>query len=187
MPPVTSETSRWFAEEVQPHESALRVYLKARFPGIADHDDLVQETYTRLLRARMGGSIRHTRTFLFTTARNAAIDILRRRRARPVAVIPESDAACVLDEARASAPELLHYEQGLRILTDALHALPERCRQALVLRYLEGLSYREIADRMEISQETVKTQLAKGLRRCADYCSARGLEHPVVLGAEGSP
>ncbi len=44
--------SKWFAEDVKPYEPALRAYLLKRFPSLPDHDDVVQETYTRLLRAR---------------------------------------------------------------------------------------------------------------------------------------
>lgn len=184
--PATSENTRWFSEEVQPHESALRAYLKTRFPGVADHDDLVQETYTRLLRARMAGTIRHTRAFLFTTARNAAIDFLRRRGARPAEDIPDSGDLCVLNDERGSAREIVTHEQELRILTEAVQSLPERCRQAVVLRYIEGLSYREVAERMSVSQETVKTQLATGLRRCADYCAARGVRS-TAFATEDAP
>ncbi len=186
MPPATSENTRWFSEEVQPHESALRVYLKHRFPGVADHDDLVQETYTRLLRAKMSGTVRHTRAFLFTTARNAAIDFLRRQGVRLMTEASDSEQVCVLNEGRTSAPDILTHEQELRILTDSVQSLPGRCREVVILRYIEGLSYREIAERMEVSQETVKTQLAKGLRRCADYCAARGVEHPTAFGVEGN-
>lgn len=57
MPPT--EQARWFAEEVYPHEPALRAYLQARFPTLGDHDDLVQETYTRLLRAQANGGARY--------------------------------------------------------------------------------------------------------------------------------
>ena len=42
----------WFAEEVQPHESSLRSYLRSVFPSLPDIDDLVQESYARLLRAK---------------------------------------------------------------------------------------------------------------------------------------
>ena len=70
MPPTHSAESpghglaRWFAEEVQPHEPALRAYLRARFPAVGDHDDLVQETYARLLRAREQGRLTYAKAFL---------------------------------------------------------------------------------------------------------------------------
>lgn len=50
MPPPDSELFRWFAVEVQPHEAALRSWLAGRFPGLKDADDVVQESYARLLR-----------------------------------------------------------------------------------------------------------------------------------------
>jgi len=69
---------------VQPHESSLRAYLRAVFPSLPDLDDLVQETYLRLIRARESGRVNYAKAFLFTTARNAAIDFFRRRKIRLV-------------------------------------------------------------------------------------------------------
>ncbi|MBI2497428.1 MAG: RNA polymerase subunit sigma-24, partial [Opitutae bacterium] len=50
MPTPDADFARWFAEEVQPHEPALRAWLRNRFPTLVDPDDLVQESYARLLR-----------------------------------------------------------------------------------------------------------------------------------------
>src|SRR5260221_4878436 len=72
--------TQWFMEEVQPHEPALRAYLRARFPALTDIDDLVQETFARMLRARESTGVRAPKSLLFSTARNAALDILRRNR-----------------------------------------------------------------------------------------------------------
>jgi RNA polymerase sigma factor (sigma-70 family) len=61
------------------------------------------------------------------------------------------------------------------MLSSAVGALPERCRQVLTLRLLYGLSQKEIATELRISEHTVKAQLAKGMRRCADYFELRGV------------
>ena len=53
MPPQ-SDQARWFAAHVQPHEPMLRAWLHNRFSSETDIDDVVQETYLRLLRARIG-------------------------------------------------------------------------------------------------------------------------------------
>jgi len=90
--------SRWFTEEVQPHEPALRAYLQARFPTLADHDDLVQETYTRLLRAQANGGVRYPKAFLFTAARNAAFDLFRRRGAKPTEAVIDLVELTVLED-----------------------------------------------------------------------------------------
>ena len=57
----------------------------------------------------------------------------------------------------------------------ALRALPERCREVMLLRYLDGCSGKEISERLNISLGTVKGHLLKGVRNCARFFEARGL------------
>lgn len=166
--------SRWFTEEVQPHEPALRAYLMARFPSLNDHDDLVQETYSRLLRAKASGEVRFAKAFLFTTARNAALDLFRRRKVAPVDPVTDFRELRVLEE-QPDAAAIVDQRQELEILADAVRALPDRCRQVIMLRYLDGLAYKEIAVHLGISPETVKVHMAKGMRRCAAFFVERGL------------
>ncbi len=166
--------SRWFTEEVQPHEPALRAYLQARFPTLADHDDLVQETYTRLLRAQANGGVRYPKAFLFTAARNAAFDLFRRRGAKPTEAVTDLVELTVLEDI-PGVGEQMDQSYELEVLADAVRALPDRCRQVIMLRYLDGLAYKEIAVQLGISTETVKVHMAKGMRRCAAFFAERGL------------
>jgi RNA polymerase sigma-70 factor (ECF subfamily) len=168
--------TRWFTEHVQPHEPALRAYLSRRFPALPDHDDLVQETYARILRVRDPRRLAFAKAFLFTTARNAAIDLFRRRR--------ETDRARVGDDADAvpglldEAPgvvESLERQQRLEVLLEALGTLPERCRAVMMLRYLDGFSSREIGARLGIAPGTVKAHLLKGVHDCVKHFAVRGL------------
>src|SRR5438045_4860523 len=78
--PETTDSVHWFVSEMQPHRSALRAWLLARFPTLGDVDDVVQESFARVLRAREAGPIRSTRALLFATARNLALDTVRRDR-----------------------------------------------------------------------------------------------------------
>ena len=166
--------SRWFTEEVQPHEPALRAYLQARFPTLADNDDLVQETYTRLLRAQANGGVRYPKAFLFTAARNAAFDLFRRRGAKPTEAVTDLVELTVLEDI-PGVGEQMDQSYELEVLADAVRALPDRCRQVIMLRYLDGLAYKEIAVQLGISTETVKVHMAKGMRRCAAFFAERGL------------
>jgi len=172
MPP--SEQARWFAEEVQPHEPALRAYLQARFPSLRDFDDIVQESYTRLLRAQAGGGVRYTKAFLFTTARNATLDLFRRARTAPLHTVAEGAELTLLDD-RPGPIEQGEQAYRLEVLAEAVRALPDRCRQVIMLRYLDGLAYKEIAAQLDIPPETVKFHMAKGMRRCAEFFTERGL------------
>lgn len=78
-------------------------------------------------------------------------------------------------EDKPDASEAVNKQQELELLSAAVRSLPERCRQVLTLRLLYGLSHKEIAAEMGIAELTVKAQLAKGMRRCADYFAERGV------------
>jgi|694.fasta_scaffold72492_2 RNA polymerase sigma-70 factor (ECF subfamily) len=171
------DKTRWFAEQVQPHEPALRAYLSKRFPGLPDHDDLVQEAYMRMLRVENPDRLTHPKAFLFTTARNAAIDLLRRLRSQPPNPVtdPEGLVQLALLDTPPTVMETLERRQRREALLRAMAMLPERCREVMLLRYLDGLRGKEIAARLGISLGTVKGHLLKGVRDCARYFEAQGL------------
>src|SRR5687768_12035408 len=103
MPPQTEE-SRWFSDQVAQHDSALRAYLTKRFPSLPDHDDLVQETYSRTVRAWKSGRLTHVKGFLFTAARHIAIDVLRGRAGHES--VTDEKMLSLLEET-PSAPEVI--------------------------------------------------------------------------------
>jgi RNA polymerase sigma factor (sigma-70 family) len=174
MPPPETEHTRWFAKEVQPHEPMLRSWLRGLFPSLPDMDDLVQESYVRLIRAREAGKVAHAKAYLFTTARNAALDLFRRRQIVSIEAVGDMADSTVLDEG-PSAADAISRQQELDLLAEAIRDLPERCRQTITLRLLYGLSHKEIAAELKVSEHTVKAQLAKGMRRCTLYFEERGL------------
>ncbi len=169
-----SENSRWFASEVEPHESSLRSYLRNVFPALPDLDDLVQESYARLIRAKDAGRVSYAKAFLFTTARNAALDLFRRRNVVAIELVADFAKLHVLDD-RPDAAEAVSRQQELEMLAGAVRDLPARCRQVMTLRLLYGMAQKDIAADLRISEHTVKTQLAKGMRRCAAYFDERGV------------
>lgn len=186
MPPPETEQSRWFALEVQPNEPALRAYLRARFPALPDVDDIIQETYRRLLREHAAGRLRQVRAFMFTVARNIALDLFRHQRLQPPIELPHSAATAVVEE-QPNAAEAVTRQQEFELLAEAVRALPDRCRQVILLRYMKGCSYKEISALLGISPETVKTHLATGVERCARFLAARGLLTPNLLPEDRLP
>lgn len=172
MPPQDPETASWFSSQVQPHEPALRAYLH-NFAQLADVDDLVQETYVRLLKARDRGPIGSPRGLLFATARSAARDFFRRRAVRATPSVTEVDCSRVYDEAPDVA-ETVSRQQETDLLQQAIAALPVRCREILVLRKFHHLSHREIAQRLGIAEHTVEAQLTKALHRCETFFLRHG-------------
>ncbi len=172
MPP--SEQARWFSETVQPHEPALRAYLLKRFPALPDHDDLVQETFLRMLRTQDKVRAGCAKAYLFAIARNTAIDLFRRGRASPC------DEGFALEELPAAddtpdAAAVLDASHQRQTLFEAVSELPPRCREVMMLRYVEGLATKEIATRLGLALPTVKVHLVKGVRDCARFFVRQGL------------
>ncbi len=174
---VQFDRQRWFAQQILVHERQLRTYLRRYLRGRSDVADGVQETYARLLSLSDGAlvAIRHPHAFLFAAARNVALEWLRRERMIFRDLMAETGAARILDEG-PSAYEQLSARQELTLLAGAIASLPERCRQVLTLRKLYGLSQKEIASRLGISENTVEKHAANGVRLCADYLYAFGTE-----------
>jgi RNA polymerase sigma factor (sigma-70 family) len=165
---------QWFMHEVQPHEAALRAYVRVRFPSLTDIDDLIQETFARILRARRAGQVRSPKALLFTTARNTAIDLLRREQVVRIEGLANFEQLSVLDD-RPGTVETLNREQELRLLEEAVRSLPRRCQQILILKKIDGLSYAEIGAQLGIKANTISAQLTIGVLRCRRFLEERGV------------
>ena len=150
----------------------LRAWLQRRFGGQVEIDDIVQEAYVRILRAHAAGPLASPKAFLFATARNFALDGLRRHAVSRTDPLGEIDSLRVLDECDG-IPETIARNQEFALLTEAIQSLPARCRQILTLRKLYGLSQREIARRLGITESTVSNQITIGIEKCTAFFSAR--------------
>lgn len=170
----TPEHVRWYASEVQVHQEALRAWLRRKFPALADPDDVVQETLTRVWRAGVEEPVQSPKAMLYTTAHNLAIDQMRRRQVVRIDQVAALGELSVCAEGPTPA-DTTAYNQELEYLTQAIQALPERCRQVLTLRKIYGLSQKHIAAQLGIAEHTVEAQVANGMRRCAEFLHRLGL------------
>lgn len=168
----TPDSDDWFRRNVQPHEAMLRAWLAQGFGPRLAVDDVVQEAFLRVLRARAAGVVQSPKAFLFATARNLALDQLRRHHISRTDSLVETDFSNVLDE-HESIPESVARNQELALLTEAIQSLPERCRQVMTLRIVYGLSQRIIGEKLGISDRTVAAQLAIGTMKCTEFMLRR--------------
>ncbi len=167
-----SNSVKWFAEEVQPHEPALRSYLRARFPAMRDIDDIVQDSYLQVLKRQPAGHIASVRAYLFAVAHHAVLRVFRRQKIYSDVPVSELSLSRLLDDA-PNATEIAYARQRESLVTEAIAALPLRCREVFSLRVLRGLSHAEIAAQLRLSEATVRVQVARGLQKCAQFVRER--------------
>ena len=170
--PAGEDHTRWFAEEVQPHEMALRGYLRNKFPSI-DTDDIVQESYFRLFKARAKGRIASSKAYIFAIASNTARTFFHRRRIYSSMELADVPDSLVLAE-KSDGSELVNDQLRFQLALEAIDRLPPRCREIFRFAVLDRCSTAEIVRRTGLAENTVYAQLAIGVRKCSEFLRERG-------------
>ena len=174
-----TSTTGWFSL-VLAHERDLRAFLGRYLSHRDDVADVLQETYTRLLALspERRSAVRTWRAFLFATARNVAMDHLRWPAAVSLDALPEINGADVVTGGgeEQSPDEIVNLTQEQDLLARVIASLPEKCRVVLTLRKIQGLSQKEIAQRLGIAEHTVEKHISHGVRLCAERVLAATVE-----------
>jgi RNA polymerase sigma factor (sigma-70 family) len=157
------DRSVWLARHVLPHEPALRAWLRRRRVDGLETDDIVQETYAVLAGLGSVEHIESPRAYAFQTAQSVILRHLRR--ARVVRIDAIGDLELMNTPLDDPSPEhQTAAREELRRVSELIAALPAKCREAFTLRKVEGLSQREVAGRMGISESTVEKHIGRALR-----------------------
>ncbi len=151
MTPLDRQT--WFQELIHEHRGILYRIVYTYCPDPADREDLVQEMTLQLWRSftRFDGRGKFS-TWMYRICLNVAISHGRRERRRTRRLIPEGDR--FLEGVEDLPPD----SEDVRRLMDYVQAL-DPLNRALILLYLDGNSYRDIAEVLGISETNVATKL----------------------------
>ena len=158
--------AQWLAANVLPHERALRAWLGPRAGG-GEVDDIVQETYAILAGLPSVAQIHNVRAYMFQVAQTVVLQRLRRAAIVRIDAVEEIERLSISND-EPSPEQLVSDRQELRQVAMLIARLPPKCREAFVLRKVDGLSQREIARRMGVSEGTVEKHIAKGVRLLMD-------------------
>jgi RNA polymerase sigma factor (sigma-70 family) len=109
--------------------------------------------------------------FAMASARNVAMDWIRRKRVVPLDTVEDLGALSVIDDS-VDLEAMVHSHQQLVRLAGSVAQLPERCREVFTLRHVYGLSQKEIAQRLKTSEGAVEQLLVRGMRRCLELMQA---------------
>ncbi|WP_040598927.1 RNA polymerase sigma factor [Sphingomonas elodea] len=163
MATTREELALWVGREILPHERELRTWLRRRVTTASDVDDIVQECYCRLAQLRDVQHIENGRAYLFAMARNMLQQQLKAARVVHLETIAELDAARGSDELSPERIASARFE--LRRVQSALETLTERARRIFLLRRLDGLSQKEIAALLDVSETVVENDASRSLRK----------------------
>lgn len=155
----------------------LKHYVRAE-----DVDDILQTTFLRALEADRKRGIASPKDYLFVVSRNMVFKSMSARSREMRAEVDE----ILLEADEPEADIALYYRLKLQAFDEALSALPEAPRQAIILRKFFGLSYKEIAKKMDVSVSSVEKYVAQGLLRCRDVLRTKGYSTKNEEGKETS-
>lgn len=151
------DRSVWLAQHVLPHEPALRAWLRQCNVGAHEANDIIYETYAAFDGAEAPGS---PAARAFQTAQS----VMRRLEPAGARWTGVAKASSVPAMASPSPQEEVRVGQALPGMRALIGDLPADCREVFRLRTIDGLSQRDIAARMSISESSVEKHIARALR-----------------------
>jgi len=167
------EKGRWLARNVLPHEPVIRARLaRLQLYGL-EIDDIIQETYARIVSLSSLDLIRHPRQYAIQVATAIVIDHMRHTRVISIT------ASGSLEQLDVSSPEAgpekqFEFREEIAQVAHFLATLPPITRETLILRRVEGLSQQETARRLGISVKTVEKHMARGVLMLMDLFGRGG-------------
>lgn len=153
----------WVGRDILPHEADVRAWLRRSLVSASDAEDVLQEAYCRLAGLSDVSHIATPRAYFFTVVRSIVIDQMRRARVVRMETVTEIDALnVILDD--PSPERITAARRDLERVRGLIAQLPDRCRRIFEMRKIEGLSQREIAQRMGVTETIVENDVVRGLK-----------------------
>ena len=138
-----------------------------------DVDDILQETFIRVLDSDAKQQIKSPKGYLFVVSRNL---VLKKLMQQSKAIHTELDDALIENDDGNTVEKELYQKLKFERFSKVLSSLPEKNRRAILLRKLYCLSHKEIAKKMDVSVSSVEKYIATGLRQCKQSLCAQGYE-----------
>ena len=134
-----------------------------------DARDVVQEAYLRAFKSFGGFHGSNGRPWLLTIVRNTAYSLMKKNQAAHLSTSFDEDEHLPDRELAVSPATLLEHDEQSNVVRQAIDRLPDEFREILVLRHLEGLSYKKIADVAQLAPGTVMSRLARARAKLKEF------------------
>jgi RNA polymerase sigma-70 factor, ECF subfamily len=155
-----------------PHLDAAHNLAKWLLRNEQDAQDIVQEAFLRAFKSFGGFHGSNGRAWLLKIVRNTSYTLLKKNRAVAFTTTFDEERHASGDESLSPATILEHAEDA-ELIRKAMEELPTECREILTLRHQEGLSYREIADIVQIPPGTVMSRLTRARAKLKECLAAQ--------------
>lgn len=160
---VTDDRAIWLATHVLPHEPAVRGWLRRGRHLPEDIDDIIQESYAKLVGVAQVDLIVNVRAYFFRTAYSVVAGRLRRKSVVSLSAL--ADAGSLHEGIDQITPEdTLSGRNELALLYEMIARLPEKTRRVFVLSRVLELSQNEVSDRTGFPVSTVEKHIARAFR-----------------------
>lgn len=159
----------------QENEEIIRRIVAKYRPYKEDIEELVQETFVKCFAASIDHKILDPRAFILKVAKNVAISEAKRKRHSTTNSIEDLEGWEVYeDKSAVSLDEQIDDQRKLAVFTRILAGLPAELQRALIMRKIDGLKFKQIATRLDVSVSTVEKRVAMALLQCNDKLRAKG-------------
>ncbi len=159
---------------------SLRAWLNHQFKLKHNLDDVVQESFLRVIRAAVKRPIENPKAYLFAIARNLACAALKKDAQHASDAFDENSKVIPFD-ASMNSIDRVSLEDDLELLRRAIQKLPKKCRRIIIMRRIKGLPSAQIAKELGLSTNTISHQLTIGLHKCASYIEKHQKEPTFLM------
>lgn len=174
--------SRIFAAFRKQEQAIRRIVAKYR-SNPDDVEELTQETFLKGFAAELETEIHEPEHLLLKIAKNLALQAAQKKAVNMMDSIEDSGGVAVYqDEGQGDQERALDARRKLFVFSLALASLDADLRRALVMRRVEGLKYKQIATRLNVSVSTVEKRVAAAMIDCHVYLRRHGFD-PAEFGA----
>lgn len=185
MPPVSTDRAQWLAKHILPLEPQLRGWLRRNGSKFIETDDLIQEAYAKLATLASVSEIEQPKAYLYQIVKSLMTD--EHRREKIVSIESVADISDLSPHDEVSSPErILSGYQALERLFRAIAALPAAARAVFMLKRFDELSQKDIAARLNISENMVEKRMSQAMRAIAEDISSAD-DEDVLPGSRVIP
>jgi RNA polymerase sigma factor (sigma-70 family) len=153
--------AKWVAQYVMPHEERVRAWLYSSKASREEVDDLIQESYCILAGLPAVDHIERPDAYFFSIARNLYLRHLKRQTVIPISTVAEIESFC---DSQPSPEHTVANVLDLERVRALIASLPKGCRDVVIMRKIQGLSQREVAVSLGISESMVEWHVYSGIQ-----------------------